>query len=112
NDFGLDYVFPRPTHGAELAMPHVTIRDALHGMPEWPEGEFYDVDFHWYYMSRDRRRGWDETSKTIVANSRHMPLHPISPPLRKVEHNVWVFEHEAPARRFSYREAARLQGFG
>ena len=40
-----------------------------------------------------------------------MPLHPMSPPLKKREHNVWEFEHDGRARRFSYREAARLQGF-
>ena len=40
-----------------------------------------------------------------------MPLHPISPPLRKVRHNVWEFENDGPARRFTYREAARLQSF-
>lgn len=112
NDIGVEYVFPTPTHGESRENPTVTIRDALQGMPEWPEGDFYDLDFHWYYLSRDRRRGWDEVSKTIVANPRHMPLHPLSPPLRKLEHNVWQFEHEGRARRFSYREAARLQGFG
>ena len=40
-----------------------------------------------------------------------MPLHPMSPALKKLEHNVWQFETEGRARRFSYREAARLQGF-
>ena len=52
-----------------------------------------------------------EVSKTIVANPRHMPLHPMSPKLVKREHNVWSFETDGRARRFSYREAARLQGF-
>ena len=110
-DFGMRFTFPEPTHGVGRAKRIVTIRDALKGMPPWPEGEFYSRDFHWYYLSRDRRRGWDEASKTIVANPRHMPLHPMSPPLVKLEHNVWRFEHDGPARRFSYREAARLQGF-
>jgi DNA (cytosine-5)-methyltransferase 1 len=31
--------------------------------------------------------------------------------LLKQEHNVWRFSTEQRARRFSYREAARLQGF-
>ena len=35
----------------------------------------------------------------------------MSPPLEKLEHNVWRFTHDGPARRFSYREAAKLQGF-
>ncbi len=111
DDLGLDYHFPAPTHGPGREQPHVTIRDAIGDMPAWPEGEFYAREFHWYYLSRDRRRGWEEQSKTIVANERHMPLHPMSPPLVKHAHNDWRFAFEAPARRFSYREAARLQGF-
>lgn len=111
NDLGAEYEFPKPTHGEDKATAYLTIRDAIGDMPEWPEGEFYARDFHWYYLSRNRRQGWDQASKTIVANPRHMPLHPMSPELKKLEHNVWRFESDAPARRFSYREAARLQGF-
>lgn len=107
-----EYQFPVATHGISLPTQYRTINDAIADMPAWPAGEFYDLDFHWYYMSRNRRRSWDEPSKTIVANPRHMPLHPMSPPLEKIEHDVWRFVHEGPARRFSYREAARLQGFG
>ncbi len=40
-----------------------------------------------------------------------MPLHPMSPPLVKRMHNVWEFATEERARRSSYKEAARLQGF-
>jgi DNA (cytosine-5)-methyltransferase 1 len=110
-NINVEYLFPPPTHGPTAKLEHKTIREAISDLPEWPEGEFYDLDFHWYYMSRDRRRGWDELSKTIVANPRHMPLHPLSPCLRKLEHNVWEFDSVGRARRFSYREAARLQGF-
>lgn len=110
-DLGVEYNFPAPTHGEGRAQPHSTIRQAIGDLPEWPTGEFYDLDFHWYYLSRNRRQGWEDTSKTIVANPRHMPLHPMSPALKKLEHNVWQFETEDRARRFSYREAARLQGF-
>ncbi len=111
NDLDQEYTFPKPTHGEGCDQAKVTIREALRYMRHWPKGEYYEREFHWYYLSRDRRRGWDETSKTIVANPRHMPLHPISPVLRKLRHNVWEFVSDAPARRFSYREAARLQGF-
>ncbi|WP_208600530.1 DNA cytosine methyltransferase, partial [Streptobacillus ratti] len=41
SDLGLDYTFPSPTHGASSGSSVVTIKDALAGMPEWPEGEFY-----------------------------------------------------------------------
>lgn len=110
-DLDMDYKFPDATHGPSAEQPYVTIGQALHGLPEWPEGEFCDDPFHWYYLSRNRRRGWDEISKTVVAHMRHMPLHPISPPLRRVTTDEWVFAEEGNARRFSYREAARLQGF-
>lgn len=111
DDLGLEYEFPKPTHGHGKEHPTLTIHDAIGDLPEWPEGEFYARDFHWYYLSRNRRQDWNQASKTIVANPRHMPLHPMSPPLRKLEHNVWRFETEERARRFSYKEAARLQGF-
>ncbi|NLZ10861.1 MAG: DNA cytosine methyltransferase [Alcaligenaceae bacterium] len=110
-DLDTEYEFPKPTHGDLLLQPRVTIEQALSGMELWPTGEYYDREFHWYYMSRDRRRDWHEQSKTIVANPRHMPLHPVSPKLVKVEHNVWRFSEDLPARRFSYRESALLQGF-
>lgn len=111
NDLGVDFQFPQPTHGDGCINPKVTIRDAIGDLPEWPEGEFYARDFHWYYLSRNRRNDWHETSRTIVANPRHMPLHPMSPAMIKIQHNEWRFENEGRARRFSYREAARLQGF-
>ena len=110
-DLGLDYEFPLPTHGENLPNRQLSIQDAIGDLPEWPEGEFYESDFHWYYLSRDRRRDWHQPSKTIVANPRHMPLHPISPILKKLKPDVWQFESGGRARRFSYREAARLQGF-
>jgi DNA (cytosine-5)-methyltransferase 1 len=108
----IKYVFPTATHGPNLSKAYLSIRDAISDMPLWPKGDFYDQNFHWYYLSRNRRRGWDETSKTIVANPRHMPLHPMSPEMVKVDNDVWKFSSDAPARRFSYREAACLQGFG
>ena len=109
--FCTDQLLPEPTHGEGLK-PFTTIRDAIGAMPEWPTGEFYEADFHWYYLSRNRRQDWEQVSKTIVANPRHMPLHPISPVLEKLGPDKWRFTSESPARRFSFREAARLQGFG
>lgn len=111
NDFGMEYSFPKPTHGIDADNPYITIKDALSGLPEWPTGEYCEDIFHWYYLSRNRRRDWLEVSKTIVSNMRHMPLHPISPLLEKVKEDEWRFINDKPARRFSFREAARLQGF-
>lgn len=112
SDLDSDFEFPKATHGPLGKLPYVTIREALKGLPSWPAGEFNDEPFHWYYMSRNRRRGWDEVSKTIVAHGRSMPLHPSSPELVVIGPDEFRFNGDASeARRFSYREAARLQGF-
>ena len=111
SDLGIRYVFPEPTHIGIGTKKFKTIADALSGLPEWPNGEFCEDEFHWYYMSRNRRCDWSEPSKTIVSNPRHMPLHPISPKLLRVHTDKWIWSSDAPRRRFSYREAARLQSF-
>lgn len=64
------------------------------------------------YMSRNRRRDWDEPSFTIQAGGRQAPLHPSCPPMEKVNENAWKFT--APFedyRRLSVRECARIQTF-
>lgn len=111
SDFGLMYEFPEGEYGQGEKFSYRTIRDAIGHLPIWPDGEFNEEKFHWYYMSRNRYRGWDEISKTVVARSRHVSLHPVSPPLRRIHTDKWVFDCNGPARRFSYRECALLQGF-
>jgi DNA (cytosine-5)-methyltransferase 1 len=112
NDLQINFDFPLPSHGID-GQSKVTIREALCRLPLWPdENEYYNVDFHWYYMSRNRKRNWDETSRTMVSSARHMLLHPISPDMVKVADDHWEFVTKEPARRFTYKEAARLQGFG
>lgn len=110
-DLNTGFEFPAPTHGPNAESEYFTIKEALTGLPDWPVGEYCEDPFHWYYLSRNRRRDWSELSKTIVSHMRHMPLHPVSPRLLRINTDKWVFETDAPARRFSYREAARLQGF-
>jgi len=107
SDIGVKYEFPLPKYKSNFT----TIRDAIGHLPGWPTGEFNDEKFHWYYLSRNRYRGWDEISKTIVARARHIGLHPISPRLKRVHTDKWIFENDGPARRFSYQECALLQGF-
>ncbi len=110
-DFNMKFEFPKPTHGNDN-LAFNTIKQALSGLPDWPEEEeYYNEGFHWYYMSRNRRQDWEDLSRTIVSSARHMPLHPISPKMKKVGEDEWHFVNNRPARRFSYREAACLQGF-
>jgi len=116
SDIDADYIFPKPTHAYAGQRSHglkrcPTIGDAISHLPHWPIGEFDSQPFHWYYLSRNRYRGWRNQSRTIVANSRHMPLHPCSPKLQRISTDEWKFESDKPARRLSYREAALLQGF-
>lgn len=115
SDLGVRYQFPQPTHAlsADEELPLCpTIKDAIGDLPLWPEVSEYDRQpFHWYYLSRNRWRGWEQQARTVVANSRHTPLHPVSPPLERIHTDAWRFAHEGPARRLSYRENARLQGF-
>lgn len=111
SDIGVSYSFPDPTHGPGRQNPMISQKDVLAGLPRVKKREVYDSEFHWYYMSRNRRREWDEPSATIVSNPRHMPLHPSSPMLKKHGDNDWRFVNKKRARRFSYKEAAILQGF-
>jgi DNA (cytosine-5)-methyltransferase 1 len=111
SDFRFKYDFPAPQFGPKTGRRRVSQSTALRGMPEWPIGEFNDEPFHWYYFSRNRRRSWSQTSLCIVGHWRHVPLHPLSPPLRRVHTDKWVFSKKGPARRFAYKECAALQGF-
>lgn len=110
SDQDFDYKFPEPTHGPGRK-PHVSQKDAIGSFPKWPEGEFNTEPFHWYYLSRKRRYPWGQPSPCIVGHWRHVPLHPLSPALRRIDTDHWKFTHPGRARRFSYRECAVLQGF-
>jgi DNA (cytosine-5)-methyltransferase 1 len=111
SDIDFQYEFPVPTHGPGRASGYVEQRDLLKDMPLWPSGEFNEEPFHWYYLSRRRRYEWHEPSPCIVGHWRHVPLHPMSPPLKRIHTDKWVFAHVGRARRLSYKECAALQGF-
>jgi len=111
SDIDFEYEFPEATHGPGTERPYVTQRDVIANMIAWPEGEFNTEPFHWYYLSRRRRHTWAQPSPCIVGNWRHVPLHPMSPPLRRIHTDRWEFTRDGRARRFSYRECAALQGF-
>lgn len=103
------YEFPSPTHGSGKPLPFESLREAIGDMPEWPEGEFHDGEFHGHYMSRNRKRAWHLPSYTIVAHERHVPLHPMGEAPHKLGPDSWELRGEAN-RRLSWRECARLQG--
>jgi len=129
------FVFPNPTHSKNVQITlsgpkthkWLTLRDAIHDLPEpvrakdknkanvnlsIPNHEFMNGSFSTIYMSRNRKRNWDEASFTIQAGGRHAPLHPSSTGMVKVEKDLWKFNNEKPVyRRLSVRECARIQTF-
>jgi DNA (cytosine-5)-methyltransferase 1 len=111
SDQKFEYEFPTPSHGPGRRNPYVSQKIAIGSLPKWPEGEFNTEPFHWYYLSRKRRYPWGQPSPCIVGHWRHIPLHPSSPPLRRLGTDHWDFTRQGRARRLSYRECAALQGF-
>ncbi len=111
SDIGLAYTFPEPTHGSGRAHRYVTQRAAIGHLSRWPKGKFCTEKLHWYYLSRNRRHKWSEQSPCIVGHWRHVPLHPSSPPLRRLDTDNWRFTSKRRTRRLSYEECAALQGF-
>jgi DNA (cytosine-5)-methyltransferase 1 len=106
------FEFPQPTHGDDGLHRYRTQRDVIWKWRSHVEGTFNDEPFHWYYLSRNRRKSWKEPAATVVANSRHVGLHPDSPELIKKCEDKWEFDgDEHSARRLSYLECAALQGF-
>lgn len=113
SDLGLDFVFPKRTHGKPPLKPYVALKEAIGDLPRPKEGEYYDHSgFSSRYMSRNRIRGWDEVSFTIQASGRHTPLHPDCPPMKKIGKDKWIFtDHVSKYRRLSIKECARIQAF-
>jgi len=105
----LDYAFPKPAYGSGTNKPYLTMEDIIGGMPEWPDGDFFDYPFHGHYLTRNRKRGWHQQSYTIVANAHHVPLHPMGDPMIFVSKDRWRLQGNKN-RRFSWKECAALQG--
>lgn len=88
-----------------------TLLDALSGMPEAKPEEVCSAPFSSRYMSRNRKRGWDEVSYTIPAMAKQVALHPSSPDMLKLNTDLWRFGENGETRRLSYRECAAIQTF-
>ena len=142
SDAAEQFEFPDPTHTKPSLvkksglLPHSSHGDAIKHLPPNPTSEFYERppdpegNFAWYFMSRNRRHRWDEPAFTVVANFRHMTLHPASPKMELEWSDLangwkqkWRFTNEydhldfcsdfpcLPPRRLSWREAAAIQTF-
>jgi len=115
NSLNIVNKFPAPTHySREEKKPHYsTLKSAIGHLsfPELTEGdECYFGGYSYIFMSRNRRRKWNDQSFTIQATARHAPLHPSSPPMEKVSLNVWKFT-KGLRRSLSVKECALIQTF-
>lgn len=89
----------------------VTMREALKDIPEPTEDEVCNQPYSSRFMSRNRKRGWDDVSYTIPAMAKQVPLWPGSPDMVKVDKDKWEFGKTGKTRRLSWREAAAIQTF-
>ena len=105
-DLGIKHFeYPRPRNYI------VTLKEALKNIPKPTEEEVCMAPYSSRYMSRNRKRNWDEVSYTIPAMAKQVTLYPGSPDMQKVDKDLWKFGKEGETRRLSWREAAAIQTF-
>ena len=110
-DLDFKYTFPEPTHGTLFGRPYVTLREAIGHLKPSEIGEIFEGGFSSRFLSRNRKRGWDEVSFTIQANGRHAPLHPSGEPMVKLGTDEWILPETSEHRRLSSVEVALIQTF-
>lgn len=104
-DLGIDdFSFPAPQENI------VTLREALAPIPLPEDEDVCQAPYSSRYMSRNRKRGWDEVSYTIPAMAKQVTLWPGSSDMVKVGKDSWRFG-EGLTRRLSWQEAAAIQTF-
>lgn len=110
-DIDFEYVLPEPTHGPNRDKPYITLKDAIGHLKPTEIGEIYESGFSSRYLSRNRKRNWNEVSFTIQASGRHAPLHPSGDPMIKVGPDEWILPGTSEHRRMSFVECALIQTF-
>ena len=89
----------------------VTLEDVLQKLPPPTEDEVCSAPYSSRYMSRNRKRNWNEVSFTIPAMAKQVTLYPGSPDMIKLDKDLWEFGKDGITRRLSWREAAAIQTF-
>ncbi len=100
-----EFVFPEPT-----TKKHLTLKDALSGVETPKPEDICNAPYSPRYMSRNRKRGWDEVAFTVPAMAKQVTLYPGSPDMVKNGPDDWSFG-DGSTRRLSYQEAAAIQTF-
>lgn len=114
------YTFPEPI------LKKVTLKDAIEDLNKLKIGskeaerkghrlsfQSGQNQYSPIFLSRNRVRGWDQQSFTILATDRHIPFHPNAPKMEKVKMDVMRLAKgkEKLYRRLTVRECARIQTF-
>jgi len=137
-DLNFNYKFPKITHGPDTITPvklkqhingyieyiydedikeslkkYTTLKQAIGHLDPPEKNEYWNSNkYSYFYMSRNRRRKWNQVSYTIQASGRHLPLHPSCPPMKKIEKDKWIFtDEEHKYRRLSIKECSLIQSF-
>lgn len=109
NDLKVSYKFPKATNNEGN---YVTLENAIGDLRDNP-GEWMEGSFSPIFMSRNRRRSWNEVAFTVQASGRQTQIHPDSPEMEKIDKDKWQFKNDSSmkVRRMSVRECARIQTF-
>lgn len=116
-DLNINFTFPKAST-RKLTLEE-TIKDLSDNAVEFTKGvkiddnnEYFEGSYSSIFMSRNRRRSYEEQSFTIQASGRHAPIHPSSPEMIKLEKDKFIFNgSDEDVRRLSVRECARIQTF-
>ena len=104
------FVYPEETRG-NGKKPILTLKDTIWDLRDNP-GEYFQGDYSSIFMSRNRKKSWDEPSFTIQASGRQAPIHPDGAPMIHVGKDKYEFsDGKENNRRLSVKEIARIQTF-
>lgn len=104
-DINAEFSYPKPSG------KKITLKEAIGHFPEPQDGEVLEGGFSPRYMSRNRKRKWDEVAFTVPAMAKQVTLHPSSPDMVKLGTDLWKFGDDGTTRRLSWKEAAAVQTF-
>ena len=65
--------------------------EAIGSMPEAKPEDVCNAPYSSRYMSRNRKRGWDDVAYTVPAMAKQVTLWPGSPDMEKVDKDLWKF---------------------
>lgn len=103
-------------YNVSFAMPEafpdrISLKEALSEVESPSPDEVCDAPYSSRYMSRNRKRGWNEVAFTVPAMAKQVALWPGSPDMTKIDADHWEFGTNGITRRLSYKEAAAIQTF-